>query len=373
MWTFVANVRGLSREFGLCYHCGENVEPNASQCSHCGRRQDLVADSDALLESAVANPHPVVPLPPPAAPPAPPADIFSMTPVADTGMDGGTSLDLQVDAPAFTPIPVVSRQNLPARPPSRASMVQRAPAPIKEESILSAKELAAAFQLDFRPPGSRGSGGGRRPVRTLAALLLIALIAGGIVMVMRPDWRETTKSWATEKWGTLTASLETPAKPNSTPAKPAQSGKEPALVSPVNKPTVVETPRPPAVTPPKPVQSPEPAVVENRPPVPVPPPTVEPKIEPKPEPPPVAVTPPPKPQPAPVLVPLPDVSPDELTIEQATTRASELRLRAMDAQARGAWPDALQLYEQIQKLPREAWPADLQLRLDIATRRAGNP
>lgn len=391
MWTFVASVRGLSREFGLCYHCGENIDPQATHCRHCSRSQELVADSDSLLESPLAMPIAAPPPPPPAAPVAPastaanlPPDFFSMSAItADTGMDGGTSLDLQVDAPAFSPIPVVPRQNLPVRPPSRASTLQRAPMPVKEESILSAKELAAAFQLDFRPPGSRGSGSGRRPVRTLAALLLIFLIAGLIVLGLRPDWRTATFAWASERWGSVAASLEQPAKPGATPAKTTPVGKESSISPPTNKPAVIEPPRTPVVAPPaKPQPVSEPVVADVRPPVsetPPPvttvPPVTVPKVEPRPEPPPVAVA-PPAPKPQPVYTPpppLPDVSPDELTIEQATARASELRLRAMDAQAKGSWTDALAMYEQIQKLPREAWPADLQLRLDIAKRRAGNP
>ncbi|MDB5328540.1 MAG: hypothetical protein JWM57_4109, partial [Phycisphaerales bacterium] len=128
MWTFVATVRGLSREFGLCFHCGEGIEPAAIQCPHCGRSQDVPADSDALMESAAVSP-----LPTPLTPPTPPLELFSSMSVkaSDTGMDGGTSLDLQADSATFTPMSLEGKSTLPARvPTNRPTAVQRAPVPV---------------------------------------------------------------------------------------------------------------------------------------------------------------------------------------------------------------------------------------------------
>ena len=369
MWTFVATVRGLSREFGLCFHCGEGIEPTAIQCTHCGRSQDAPADSDALMETPGQTP-----LPTPLAPPTPPVDMFSSlsAKVSDSGMEGGTSLDLQADSLTFTPMPPEKRAELPARVPAArpTSLVQRAPVPVKEESILTARELAAAFQLDFRPPGGRNGGGKvRRPVRTLAGLVLIAAIAGVILLGLRADWREKTFTWVSERWGSLAASLEQP-------AKQAGTGK---AVAPKPDPVAPPMSREPAKGPTTPVIPPRPQpVVETPPAVVKPEPRVEPKPEPKVETPaPVVVTPPP-PKPAPVYVPPPappaaDIPTEDLTIEQATVRASDLRLKAIDAQTKNDWATALHLYEQIQRLPRDAWPADLSLRLDVARRKATTP
>ncbi|MDB5324612.1 MAG: hypothetical protein JWM57_181, partial [Phycisphaerales bacterium] len=169
-----------------------------------------------------------------------------------------------------------------------------------------------------------------------------------------------------ERWGSLTASLEQP-------AKQAGTGKTAApKPDPVSPPVSRDVVKPPAtpVTPPRPqpiADTPPPAV------------TPEPKIEPKPEPkveapaPVVVVPPPPKPQPVYIPPPPPPVAEtptEDLTIEQATVRASDLRLKAIDAQTKNEWATALNLYEQIQRLPRDAWPADLALRLDVARRKA---
>ena len=362
MWAFAANARGLSREFGLCYHCGEAIDPVATRCPHCAKTQDLPADADAMLETLAATGGAAM-FPSPQAvastPPTPPVDLFSGVSVrlSDTGMDGGTSLDLQAPLPVSLPAVVPPPDPRPRQPaaPVRPVM-QRAAVPInKEESILTARELATAFQLDFKPTGRSGGRGPRRPVRTLAALLLILLIAGGIVLALRQDWRETTFAYAKDTWARLSAKLEQPAKPT-TLYPSTQASRRPAVPTAAPMPEPVKSPTSePQVSPPPaaPTRPPEAVVV-----APTPAPVVE-------APKPVVVTPTP-----PVDSGI-AASPADLTIDQATTLASDLRIKALDAQGRGDWPSAVKLYEQIQRLPRDAWPADLTMRLDLARKRAG--
>lgn len=52
LWRFAAQVKGLSREFGVCYGCGSAVEAAADQCPQCGRSQLPPARPDLLLEPA---------------------------------------------------------------------------------------------------------------------------------------------------------------------------------------------------------------------------------------------------------------------------------------------------------------------------------
>src|SRR6478609_11304598 len=52
LWRFAAHVKGLSREFGLCYSCGSTVEPTANLCPQCNRLQDPPPNPDALLEAS---------------------------------------------------------------------------------------------------------------------------------------------------------------------------------------------------------------------------------------------------------------------------------------------------------------------------------
>jgi hypothetical protein len=79
--------------------------------------------------------------------------------------------------------------------------------------------------------------------------------------------------------------------------------------------------------------------------------------------PPVAERQPPRPQP-PANPPPADPTPGD-----AVARAQQLRSAAIDAEGTD-WPTARRLYEEIERLPRDAWPADLQVRLNRARERA---
>lgn len=54
LWRFAAQVKGLSREFGVCYGCGGPVENKANRCPHCSRTQTPPVNPDTLLETAAA-------------------------------------------------------------------------------------------------------------------------------------------------------------------------------------------------------------------------------------------------------------------------------------------------------------------------------
>src|SRR5581483_5028937 len=51
LWKFAAHIKGLSREFNLCYSCGGEIERTANQCPHCDRLQEPPVNPDSLLES----------------------------------------------------------------------------------------------------------------------------------------------------------------------------------------------------------------------------------------------------------------------------------------------------------------------------------
>lgn len=408
LWGFAAKLRGLSREFGLCWHCGESAEPTSLTCGHCGYSQDLPPNPDVLFE------------PPETTPP----DIMADTrlPAADTGMDGGTSLDLQVSdlpvqpappvaAPTPAQTPVVRSTPRPAAPvpmpvpsvqvqvPSTlpARRIER-PAMMKEEGILTARELAAAFQLDFKPPGEALPPRKGSMLRTIVALIVIAAVAAGITLALRPDWRATVFAAASEKLDGMKAELEKPGNASPPPANikpqlpPAVVKTQPMIAAPITTPPVVaDTPpantTPPITAPPKPepapvvavaptpapahVFDPAPAaVVTPPPPVVVAPPAPDPTPKPVPNPPSPA---PPSPAPVPpARKPAPSDNIDDLTIDQAIERASQWRNLAIDAEAKRDWAGAVAFYEKIEKLPKDAWPSDVEMRLENARKRAGN-
>src|ERR1700722_1706233 len=81
LWRFAARVKGISREFGLCYSCGSEVQRTSSFCARCSRSQELPPNPDVLLENESQaaktvyrqlNPRPEVPEPIAAESPQPP-------------------------------------------------------------------------------------------------------------------------------------------------------------------------------------------------------------------------------------------------------------------------------------------------------------
>lgn len=50
-WRHAAKVKGISREFGLCWNCGGEVARNARACPSCKRLQEPPLNPDVLLEA----------------------------------------------------------------------------------------------------------------------------------------------------------------------------------------------------------------------------------------------------------------------------------------------------------------------------------
>lgn len=60
LWRFAARVKGISREFGACWHCGGEVPRAARLCTNCKRLQQPPINPDALLETSTdANIAPI--------------------------------------------------------------------------------------------------------------------------------------------------------------------------------------------------------------------------------------------------------------------------------------------------------------------------
>jgi hypothetical protein len=50
LWRFAAHVKGLSREFGICYSCGGAIGRTINVCPQCNRLQEPPAHPDTLIE-----------------------------------------------------------------------------------------------------------------------------------------------------------------------------------------------------------------------------------------------------------------------------------------------------------------------------------
>jgi hypothetical protein len=462
LWRFACQVKGLSREFGLCYSCGGSIEREAQLCPQCNRLQDPPADPDMFVEGqgggaaeASPSPSPAAPSPAPVEAPVaarptvfkeiklpPPLDFAPTAPVAAPHPAapaaeppaGTTSVATNIPPVAVPPAP----QNLPPAPYAPAPAIvavptasaptpapQAGPAPHPQagepsrkrnpaDVILSARELAAAFQLDFDgkessddradPPAPWGGPAPehvlrpaprrRRKRRTGRAVLVavILLVAGAAAyLALAPASRQRFFDWAQAKYMALTgadlypdlvhprgSSASSPPAPAPRSASPAADATNTKYAIPAAATVVPDR----AAAPPIPDSATRPAVrttvratasetqptgANSRPATEVGNPLRRQAGPASP----IARAPVTQPAVAPATRPAPP-EPPRMTLEQAREKSRKLWIDALDAEDRGDYARAKALYEQtMNTLPREVWYQGLEAHLRVVKNQLG--
>ena len=408
-WRFAAQVKGLSREFGLCYNCATPVDKAATICPQCNRMQEPPANPDVLLEnaptataptSAVSAPPPTVhrEIKPPA--PQPPAPMPAAEPAfVPAAAATATAVEPRPQrspspAPRREPSPVM-RDEVPQRTdllaPSRhraAASAAAARPRTADDGILSARDLATAFQLDFTPEGRRRPGGLKRVA--LVALLL-AVSGGAILLMVSQDYRDSAYVWLSSTSTAVRSMVtgRTPTPPPSAPSTPSNAQPKPAVAS-AAAPAVPATQPSPEVAfplPPRPVEpAPEPLAAkpsvpetqpapspETKPVAPQPAPSAQITIAPVPSPRAESATrnqqPPPQQARENAKEPVSKVAAAPVEAAKASEQALALWRQALDAEARRDYAKAVEHYEAIKKLPKSTWPAGLDINLSLVKKR----
>ena len=270
LWRFACQVKGLSREFGLCYSCGGSIERDAQLCPQCNRLQDTPADPDVFLEGqptpaaqdSVAPPvasksaspaealqeahqgpifkelklPPLTEVPPAAPPPAARPPVPAPAPAPGAG--SGAQPPFPAAAPSTAYAPHTLQAVPPAAPAAPAAPAHagqnpaggRPPRRNANDVFLSAKDLAAAFQLGFdgdadadaEAAHQRGAAWGagesaaqparahRRPrrKRRVGRVILLALVLGvggfAAYLALDVNARQRVFQWAEAHYMTLT-------------------------------------------------------------------------------------------------------------------------------------------------------------------------
>jgi len=411
LWRFAAHVRGLSREFGLCYSCGTEIERDAAVCPQCNRPQTLPAQPDAFLESADGEAAAVVYRELPAsvasttdAPtPAVAADSSSAPAKVDkestpAGVDSAakpieaappaadSNLDMIIPSFPEQAPPAAAR---PASPRERLANLNRG---LTVES--NGREIEESGDIAFndgpaRPPGQIGpsfvAGGrpfGPPPRRwkwleaAVLVLVLLAAVGSGLIYV-DPSLQRKAQAWANNMLALVgvASSDEQPVAPpagtdssqlhlalqKSTsgsasaaavhPAPPSNSAERHPSQAPTVVPRADDGGSSPLVHTSPPTQ---PLVAES------------PEHSAAPPPAPVTAAPAPAPAPADSGVTNDNAAPPPPGDDDPFAKARNLRNQAIDAGVRGNYAAAVTLFEQIKELPRECWPGDLELRLRAA-------
>jgi len=316
LWRFACQVKGLSREFGVCYSCGGSIERDAQICGQCNRLQDPPPNPDVFVEgqtiadapaatAGVANggfpgtgitfdtpasdpSEPVVdrtPAAPPlrAAAPATNAPVFKelkvpapqapapQAPAAPAPAPAAVQAPAPTPAPSATPRPQppiefpfgepTGQQAAATSPAAAQTAAAAAPAPgvadrprkRPNDVFLSARDLAAAFQLGFdvdgendadlgdEAPWRAGQAGGRRDnvatlrptprprrrKRRLGRTLFLLLLLGGLAfagyLAIDSAFRARTFEWVNAQYMKLTGADLHPDLAGASPAAPARS------------------------------------------------------------------------------------------------------------------------------------------------------
>ncbi|CAN5398957.1 hypothetical protein BH10PLA1_BH10PLA1_13360 [soil metagenome] len=362
LWRFAATVKGISREFGLCYNCGGDIEPTTDHCPHCGRDQQPPVDPDALLENRAVVPAParpkvslndsradfdfnesddpgVAPVAPVVAKPfkqSPPPAPKQPVPITPTAAFNAV---LPISNPLPSKFPPITREESDRREieAGRIAREQEPRDPNKAAPTLSARELATAFQLDFTPTNSKRRRG-KSHKGLWAFLLLVALGgAGAYAWFNVPQFHDGLKDLYTQASTKIQSMVNTPA----STAKPATPAINPNLM-------LQAHPQPSGESP-KPTDQSAKAGTPNGTPVMAPPEVVAPPIAVKP-------TPPPAPK---------------ISLDEAYGLSHKLWGEALDHESRGEWAEAISAFEQIKALPPKAWPSSLDLHLTQAKAKLG--
>ena len=383
LWRWAGHVRGLSREFGMCYSCGQAIERTVTHCPNCDRSQEPPANPDALLESKEVRAANGAPVSSGSGTLALTEDLLTPDPYAVRSgsiTPAASHTDRLRISDNYRPVDarIEARPDLPGAPRRR-----------NDGRILSSMELAAALQV--APPELPANES--HPVRTtLLTVAVVGVLATLIVGYTRPDLRQQAVNWAQQTWQPVEKKLTNIAQ------KPASDS--PPGNSPVNQPSDVATDSvngqsqsasstlPPASLPPTAQQS---NVATGSTPAAVTPTVTDvtpttPPVDVKPAQNDSTVTQPQANPPAPIS-PAPGTTPGNMATADTTDHPSLLqphatlqgsdstakqiwaiRNQALDAEGRDDWATAVKLYEQIETAPPEMWPADTKIHLATARR-----
>jgi hypothetical protein len=327
LWRFAGRVKGVSKHFGQCYYCGEQLAPEAATCRGCHRSQELPPNPDSLLENDCI------------ATVAPPVMKSVSEPTKTPAAEDPFKLKSPLARPA---VPQPKSNKPPEKPVAEPATEEREDADRQwpPERILSARELAAAFSLQYDPKDESGNGGGRGWKIAIAAVAAMLLIGAAVWFV--PGLHDQVMGWVSQTIGSTKSNALSPPTPPAVNSTPTQTAKDWLMA-------------PPHVAPPV-------NAMDNS-----------------------STTPPPSAAPqalasASDATPVPDSSKpisssdsslpasvsEQLSAQEMDTKAMHLRADGMDAEARGDFTAATYFYEQIEKLPKDHWPIDIDQRLQAA-------
>ena len=326
LWRFAARVKGLSREFSTCWHCGSDVVRSARLCTACKRLQQPPLNPDSLLETD---------------PPAP-AAIRGPLPAARPRGAGAAPVDpVRREVPQPRDVAATVAENMRAAD-IRASDIRSIDTAPMTMNMDDSAELPSGlelrtFQLDDDAPHHDP------PRKGLLRRMLVAAVFAGLVLAVTPYFTPQGRPHYVKAYEQVLGWIGS-AKNHPANGQPEQ--REPAKVASYKATPLLTTSRPPASTV-APAQTQAPAMPTDV------------RIGPG------ATTPE---SPAKIDTTEVTVAPGGNDPKNAELRAWQLRERAINSERRADYDNAVKEYEWIEqlRLPEGVGPTDIDSRLQHA-------
>ena len=192
LWRLASKVRGLSREFGQCYDCGEDIERDDTVCPHCDRLQTLPDTPEARGEMVIEETRPAISeTPSPVEHEHEPIVVHHLDVDAPPRPDAARAIEpieTSRKLPDPEPITVMSSDSDDRTPEELLADEFAADRHIPKDDLLTARDVAKAFLLEFGPtavtspahPASRPIARDDRKLKTAASLVGVLLLAAAV-------------------------------------------------------------------------------------------------------------------------------------------------------------------------------------------------
>ena len=307
LWRLASKVRGLSREFGQCYSCGGDIESDETICPHCDRVQTIPEHQNEI--------------PKPAPAPAPQPEVQAQELIEDPESPKQVRQALLAE-----PIVHVHSISNPSHSPAdsdttvRPVVVERNERQFPKDDLLTPRDVAKAFQLEFGPDVIDQFL--TKPNHTVRKLKIAMTSTAALTLAALLLWPATriVSGWINDNPARAVAiTPPTPAPTASTPE--ARYNNEIAYAPPEHSMLLTQATTPSAAAPAPVVAS---AVMT---------PTIQ-------------------------AEPIPTPSPED--------DPKLLWSSALEAESTRNYAAAVQAYERIESLPSDSWPTNLETRLSLA-------
>ena len=184
LWRFAAHVKGLSREFNVCYSCASPISAEVKVCPQCNRLQDPPANPDEFLETSAGaaaaapageNRAPVyreIPLPGGERKPITVSGSQAADDAEDSIVtDAGSPDDSDIVIPAIEPDATAVVPAIEESPQEQEIVIpQLTPTPLVEPlpAVGAAKPPIGRREEDLSAPGNGAGRAARPPERTIS-------------------------------------------------------------------------------------------------------------------------------------------------------------------------------------------------------------